>query len=404
MVKVKDLAVKVHPALPWLPYLFVYIGAVVYTQYFLNAGFYTDQRIYQEAATKAGHGASPYLPFNIPASFVYPPAILPLFAAFNYISFDLARILWADLNLVIYLAVLLVMWNWLKPQFNFRSLVIFGMLLFYGPLSEDITIGQVDCINLLGFALFVYSLAPAPKRSRWWGGLGLAGASLIKFTPGLLGLVLVRHRLWKGLWNTLISAVLLSSFSVIFFGWTVWLDFARIVPDLVVSGSSDINNQRITNTLAVFLKTAEDNPTVRQIGSGFSLVILGTWLAVLLLRSSKEDLEPVALLGIVSLTISSSLVWYHHFLFLVLPIMYLLFRYENSWLVWLGWAGLSAIQLDRVVEHAFKWPPLLSQVGYTTIFVAMIWINLRPIKKVAKIILPARPVPQAAKEPVSLRP
>lgn len=102
----KNLAFKIHPVLLWLPYLFIYIGAVVYTQYFLNASFYTDQRIYQDAAAKAASGGNPYLPFNIPASFVYPPAILPVFAFLNFFQFDLARILWADINLLVYLAVI----------------------------------------------------------------------------------------------------------------------------------------------------------------------------------------------------------------------------------------------------------------------------------------------------------
>ncbi|HEX2910950.1 MAG TPA: glycosyltransferase family 87 protein [Chloroflexia bacterium] len=172
----KKSRLALNPYLLVVPLLLVYIGSAVYILYLLNPTFYIDQRIYQVAAAKAILGQNPYLPFSIPATYVYPPAILPLFAGLNLLPFDLARVLWIDINILVYLACLLVIWLWLKPAASFRNLLIFGLMLFYGPLFENITIGQVDCLVLLGLVLFVWSAGQ--PRYRALGGLGLALASL----------------------------------------------------------------------------------------------------------------------------------------------------------------------------------------------------------------------------------
>ena len=349
--------------------VFLYVGSVVYTQYFLNSTFYTDQRIYQDAATKLTAGQNPYQPFQIPVSFVYPPAIEPLFAFFNIFPFDIARVIWTDLSILAYLGALVVIWQWLKPTFTWRNILIFGALLFYGPLSENLTVGQVDTFNLLGLSLFVWGQSRI--RPSWLGATGLALASLIKFTPGMLGLVLLRFGDWKRLGQTAIVSGLLASISLITFGLSAWIAFLEIIPQLVVSGSSDPNNQRLTTTLAHFLNTTEDNSSVRLVGSIFSFVVIAAWLGLLFWRGRRDDQVPVVLLGIVAMTISSSLIWYHHFLFLLLPILYLIIYYEGTAISWLGWFSLAAIQADRMVEHAFHWPPVLSLIGYVTIFVGM---------------------------------
>ncbi|HEX2915984.1 MAG TPA: glycosyltransferase family 87 protein [Chloroflexia bacterium] len=365
-----------NPYLLLVPLLLVYIGSAVYIQYLLNPTFYIDQRIYQDAGAKAVLGQNPYLPFSIPATYVYPPAILPLFAGLNMLPFDLARIIWIDINILVYLSSLLVSWLWLKPAASFRNLLIFGLMLFYGPLFENITIGQVDCLVLLGLVLFVRSAGQ--PRYRALGGLGLALATLIKFTPGMLLIALLWQCRWRSIGYVVLFGLVLASVSLLMFGAGPWWDYFQLVPRLITSGSSDPNNQRITTSLAWFLNSSEANETVRLVGSLFSVLMVSAWLVTLVWPRRKPELEPVLLLGIVVLTISSSLIWYHHFLFLIIPLLYLLVKYEQHWLAWIGWGGLAAIQLDRVVEHAFRWPPVITVAGYLLLFGGMLVVNWLP--------------------------
>lgn len=109
------------------------------------------------------------------------------------------------------------------------------------------------------------------------------------------------------------------------------------------------------------------------------MAVLGIWVgAVSLLRSRKGPL-PMASLGVVTMTISSSLIWYHHLVFLTIPLTYLILSQEagqRAWIPRLGWVALGLIQLDRLVEFRFGMPPLLAIAGYLIIYVASLAVVL----------------------------
>ncbi len=95
------------------------------------------------------------------------------------------------------------------------------------------------------------------------------------------------------------------------------------------------------------------------------------------------------------MTVSSSLLWYHHLVFLLPSFLWLAMGEEAarpSWPAPLAWAALALVQTDRFFEVALRIPPLFSIAGYLALLAACLGAALAGLRTMA----PTPPLPEPA--------
>jgi hypothetical protein len=205
------------------------------------------------------------------------------------------------------------------------------------------------------------------------GDIGLAAAIMVKITPLMLLAIPVLQMDWKRLLRIGSGMGVLALMSGQAFGLSPWAEFWEIFPRLFQE----------YYYLTTMLKEIVDQATITLIGRISSAFILAIWGGVLLWQTivslglSHRDLRASKMWELVQrgpkivwaerqrftasliawsitvMTISSSLLWYHHLVFLVMPLVVLLLDTEERVANWpVIFAGISAllIQAARLAE------------------------------------------------------
>jgi hypothetical protein len=203
--------------------------------------------------------------------------------------------------------------------------------------------------------------------------MGLAIAIMVKITPVMLLAIPVLQMDWRRLLRIGSGMGVLAILSWLFFGLSPWLEFWDVFPMLFQ------DYYYLTTMLEQFV----NKDTITLIGRIGSAVILATWGGILLWQSivsldlSRDDLHPgkikdlvrrkpkliwakqrqfvIAMIAwsVTVMTLSSSLLWYHHFIFMVIPLVVLLLdthSQSSTWSVMLAGMAALLIQAARAAE------------------------------------------------------
>lgn len=353
-----------------------YLGLGLWNHLRVHPGLTLDLGIYLEAGRAVLAGTSPYATlgmdeFVIGVSFVYPPASLPIFAAMARLAPATAQALWLIGNLALYLIALLSIYAALPGSPSRRALVALLVLgLGFAPFLEHLAIGQINSLMLLGMALFIHG--QRERRYAWVGELGLASVILIKLTPGLLLLWPLLRGDWPRLLRVGAAMALLSLPSLLLFGLEPWLEFARIAPQLLAGAPRNPFNQALVAQLTVLTAVGSAAETLALgLGRAFSLLLLVAWAGLAWQRRRDEDDGTVLAGGVTVITLASSLIWYHHLIFLVIPLAWLGLAGPLPWARRTALAALGLIQLTRLVEFGLGWPPWPAVLGYLILLIAL---------------------------------
>lgn len=342
------------------------ISTALWVQVKINSHLPTDIPIYLYAGYEALNNQNAYQPFEIGSSFIYPPTALLVFAPLQKTNHPIE--IWTAINVISMLLSILLIFKLSPNQIGQPAMKYLAIgTMFYAPFWEQLTIGQVNSLVLLGIALFI--LGVSDPRYSWIGDFGLAAAISIKISP----ILLVAYPLLRSDWQRLIRISLyllfLATLSIFLFGLPTWFDFLKILPE-VARGYPGMNNQTI-DTLVKWL-AGSDIEWIRPLFSTFALVF---WI-VALVHSRKHVNATAALnFGIVTMTISSSLIWYHHHVFLLAPIVYLLLSTQKESdvgyaILFLTLSGTALINSNRVFEYLLNIPPITAILGYLMIYLA----------------------------------
>jgi hypothetical protein len=354
--------------------LIVYGAAGIWTQLHFTSRLPSDLDIYLNSGHKALAGLDPYQPYQIGASFVYPPVALLLFGPLSTFSATAAHRMWAVVSLSAYLAVLLIAWRGLTPGRSVMpppwSIVI---LLFFAPLWETVSVGQVNSLVLLGITLF--ALGMVNHRYAWLGDMGLVFAIAVKISPIVLLALPLVLRDWPRVIRIVLGLAVLALLSFLAYGAVPWLGFVRSLPTLL-QGYPGLVNEAITPSAQWLLSRVAPGQGVGPLSSVISVIALTIWTAVLLTRGQVVDRSVLLAFGLVTMTLSSSLIWYHHLLFLVLPLTLLLWNQtpriaRNPWLILLASTAVCLIQVNRFIEKELHLPPFAAILGYLSIYLAI---------------------------------
>ncbi len=361
ILKLSILKKKFYPVF----FLGLIILTTLWVQFKVNTHLPSDIHIYLDAGYRALNNQNPYQPFEIGSSFIYPPTALLLFSPLGKVKYPFET--WTAINIVSFLLAIIFTFKASGIQIaNSEWKIIAIGALFYAPFWEQVTIGQVNSLALLGITAFI--LGVTDQRLNWLGDFGLAVAISIKISPIILFAYPLLRGDWQRLFRISLSLLILIMLSILFFGIPPWLDFLKIMPE-IAKGYPGMNNE-IVDTLVKWM-TGSSTPAWTKLA--FSIFVLASWIAAILLTRNKTNKATLLSFGVVVMTISSSLIWYHHLVFLLAPIIHLLlFANKEAKLgrviLFLTLSGTILINSNRIFEYWLIIPALAAISGYLIIY------------------------------------
>ncbi|MCX7792339.1 MAG: DUF2029 domain-containing protein [Chloroflexaceae bacterium] len=352
----------------------LYLAAGVWNHRNVHPGLALDLEIYLRAGRLALAGQIPYDPPElnvIGVSFVYPPPTVPLFAALAAVEPWLAHALWLVGSVALYALALLGIYAAQEGAGRAGLVAALGLGLSFAPFLENLAIGQINSLMLFGLVLF--TLGHSGRRLAWAGDVALAAVILIKLTPVALLLWPLARGDWRRLGRVALGMVALSLPALALYGPAPWMAFAQLLPDLLGGVPRNPYNQALAAVLTgLTAPGSAAEQAAAWLGRAFSLGLLATWAAICWRRRGAND-GAILACGVAILTVSSSLIWYHHLVFLALPLAWLALAAPRR-PPWPGVAllALGLIQATRPIEFGLGMPPWPAVAGYVILVLA--WI------------------------------
>lgn len=348
-----------------------------------------DFKFYERALNDALQGRNPYALRAIGPGYLYPPPALLVIEVFSHLQpFLLKAILYSLANAAILVAMVYAIgrsYGYSTRQFWFW----YPLCLGFAPFLELVHVGQINMITVFGLLVLWLWEVKAPAL----GGLGLGLAVITKVTPLLFLGYLVANRRFKTVAFAVGAVILLVGLSIWRYGPGPILTYPDVFLWLTRQFPLDLNTQSLVARLQVpdpvqFQQTlatlpgflaqpvgavagffASDYRTVQTLLTLYVLLaLLASGLFTLFGRQPREPLFIVTTLGMM---LSPNVMWYHHYVFILLPL-----------LIWMGWQrldwrvvtwcllGLLVVQFDR-------WYPtyglLIHAFGHATLLMILFW-------------------------------
>jgi hypothetical protein len=287
----------------------------------------------------------PYSIRSIGPGYFYPPPALLIVEAFHTVSpFPAKFTAYTVLNIAIMLFIISRVagyyghstkdvWYW------------YILCLGFARFLELLHLGQINLITLLGIFLLFWGLDSSAALS----GFGLSLAILTKVSPLVFLVFLAATKKIKNVLSTLAWMSTITLLSVLRYGIVPVLAYPQTLRWLTDQFPVGPNSQSlISKSVMVFgfeLSQAGTHlfQTVLTIYI-FSIIIISSILTI----RGKGPREPLFIVTALGITILPNVMWYHHYVFILLPL-----------LIWMAWmrldlrvviwclAGMIIIQSDR---------------------------------------------------------
>jgi Glycosyltransferase family 87 len=328
--------------------LLIYLAAGAYTEgIFMQAKplprtFQYDFGYYSNGLQAALAGESPYANLSLGTGFLYPLPSLLVVEIFAHLP-----VLWLRqaLYLLFNLALMCAMLWGVARHYRLSLRQVwwwFPLVLGFAPTLEMLHAGQINMITEFGlFLLFIWE-ASRPA----WAGMGLALGIVTKFSPFLFLPYLLANRHWKTALAALAGVAILSGLAVLRYGWAPLVEYGRVFGSLMERLPMGKNPQSLVSKFFMqqWMNFDQAWTTHRLLTFYFALLLCLSALCAYLRRVR----EPFFIIAALSMMLSANIIWYHHYVFFLLPLL--------IWMAWkrldpkvVAWCfgGLLVIQLDR---------------------------------------------------------
>jgi hypothetical protein len=353
-------------------YLFLYVLLGLYNEYRLNLLAPIPEKLlrdfghYQRALVDALNGIDPYQIRTIGPAYLYPPPALLVVELFRSIEpFALKAFIYSA-STVLLLTLIVIgtarcygysprqVWYW------------FVLCLASGPFLEVLHRGQINLFTMFGIFLLFFAETKRPLLA----GVGLCLAIVTKVTPLVfLGYLAVNLRI-RVIVITILAIVGVSVVATLRYGFSPFVTYLDVFQDLLREFPLGSNSQSLVAKVAIadipqYQSALATLPGALQviIGPLFSFFtanyqgihrVLVIYIMLVLVSSGlltffgKQPREPLFMSAMLGMTFSPNILWYHHYVFILLPL-----------LIWMGWSrlntsvviwcltGLLVIQIDR---------------------------------------------------------
>lgn len=343
---------KIGPCL-LVVYLLCYVAAGYDTHSRFGAALMQDFTHYQNALLRFYAGESPYAVHRIGPGFLYPLAALFIIEIFSLIK-PFSLMAWTYISVNIGLMAFMV--YGLAKHYNFKFSQIwywYVLCLAFAPFFELLHIGQINVITMFGvFLCFIHA-----QKSYVIGGMGLCLAVLTKLSPSLFFAWLAFQRMFKPAVVAAIAIFGISALAAVRYGFQYTLEYADLLawlgntfpvggihPHSLVAKLVWLNDK--LPDIAMLEFAAREHAVVQRLLMFYVLMLI--LISGVLAWVGRQAREPLFIIVALGMTISPNIMWYHHWVFTLLPLM-----------VWMAWArlnpltvswclfGLLTMQLDR---------------------------------------------------------
>lgn len=300
---------------------------------------FMDFGFYEQALQRALSGGDMYAVRSIGEAYLYPPPALLLVDILSIIPDFYVRVaFWGALNLL--MAAIMVyavarryglevarVWHW------------FPLALGFGPLLATLEFGQINMLTQFGLLLMFLHQSASPA----WAGFGLGLAITTKVTPLFFGAYLLATRNVKTLLWTSVSLAVLAVLAVLRYGIQPFITYLDVFRELTATAPVGANGQALIVQLLPWVGAA--NLGLVQFGLTLYVLLVILLAAYTAFRSGQR--EPAFIITALAMMLSPNVMWYHHYVFFLLPLLvWMAWRRESSVVTPWCMGGMLLIQFD----------------------------------------------------------
>lgn len=333
----------------------MYIVFGLYTHsIFLGTRPAYDFHLYENALSKAVAGGDPYDIRAIGPAFLYPPPSLFVIEAFQISPHPTMRFY---LVLLVNLLATLFILRQIYARFGYtpRDVWIwFPLTFFFAPFLATLQVGQINLITEFGILLFFVAALP------WLAAVGLTLAVITKVTPVAFLFYSFVRKDWKTILYSLILIVVVTLAAGFRYGFSTYATYIDVFADLLNTTALTQNSQSFESKVWMTFQP-EFSPayfrTLFLLYMGI-LVFVSGYFAV-----RTDDRIPLFIVLALVITVSPNVMWYHHYVFLLPPL-----------LIWMAWQKLAPSLVLWILSGL-----LIIQIDYyflTTGFLVHLFIQL----------------------------
>jgi alpha-1,2-mannosyltransferase len=305
--------------------------------------FIEDFNYYTRAYKDAFKLGDPYAVRDIGTGFLYPPPALLIVGLYAQVSSFMPRIalLSATNILLVSLTVYAVgrrygytlsdIWWW------------FPLALGFAPFLETLLLGQINVMTHFGILLMFLWQDARPLLS----GAGLALGIVTKATPlAFLGYLLVRRNL-KAIVGTAVGLVVFCLLAGWAFGWHTFTSFFDVFKQLLEIFPLDPNSHSFVAVLNRLVPLPYE--TLMVVHRGLTIYMIAVFVLSGIITTLTREPEPLFIILCFGLALMPNVMWYHHYVFFLLPvIVWLAWRRRHPAVAAWCFLGLTLIQMDRL--------------------------------------------------------
>jgi hypothetical protein len=305
--------------------------------------FIEDFSYYTRAYKDAFKLGDPYAVRDIGTGFLYPPPALLIVGLYAQVPSFMPRI--ALLSATNILLVSLMVYT-VGRRYGYTLSGIwwwFPLALGFAPFLETLLLGQINVMTHFGILLMFLWQDARPLL----GSAGLALGIVTKATPlAFLGYLLVRRN-WKAIVGTTVGLAAFCLLAGWVFGWHTFATFFDVFRRLLEVFPLDPNSHSFVAVLNRLVPLPYE--TLMVVHRGLTIYMIAVFVLSGVLATFTREKEPLFIILCFGLALMPNVMWYHHYVFFLLPvIVWLAWRRKHRAVVVWCFLGLTLIQMDRL--------------------------------------------------------
>jgi hypothetical protein len=344
--------------------IILYIILAVFSEYWL--GIYShikigdDFYIYYQSFINALSGGNPYLPYKIGDSFINHPFLLSLIGLIGWHKIiSLSLLIWISISIsawfiVIRISVFLIQMSKTREgcsnEKDYRF-YFFAFLVLFAPFLETIHIGQINVLVILAILLtYHYSESDKP----FVAGFFMSMAIVLKTSPVIFVIYFLSLRNYRLIFSSIFFLLFFTLIPLIQFSTSIFNYFLVILSNLSTEIQSNPYNQSILSFMTRILSKLHYTNYEDLLRLSHQILLIITLSVILIPNFFRRPSKVIRLwqfaLVLIVMTIFSPLIWYHHSVFLIFPIILLGFCSKTLYGI-TSIIIIFAIQVERLFEY-----------------------------------------------------
>lgn len=205
-------------------------------------------------------------------------------------------------------------------------MIVAGILMVFAPFWSTIHIGQINGLVTLGLVLSLYF---SETGKEMLAGVCLALAAAMKSSPALLLFYFLAIRRYRIVLSAVLALLVFTLVAWLQFGTPVFTDFLAVLPQISTVIDPHYYNQGSLSMilrLLLYFGVGVPDTLIASVHRLILMALIGISLftGLLIPPDGQQPRRWLFALLVSLMTISSPLVWYHHGVFILLPLVWLL--------------------------------------------------------------------------------